>query len=125
MGDDLRVEVTNQAAFTAALEKIRRDLAAPHAALEATGRELQAASGPNAPRRTGRLAGSVSVQPAGQTRIRVTADVPYAAPIHWGWPGHGIHRQPWLVATWLRDRAPLDRLTREVQGGIDKAAAAT
>ena len=53
------------------------------------------------------------------------ADTAYAAVIHWGWPGHGIKRQPWLVATWLRDPGPMDAAADAVQADIDKAAART
>lgn len=55
-----------------------------------------------APRRTGRLAGSIRT--AGTTASRAVisagrASVPYAAPIHWGWPARNIPEQPWLSLT--------------------------
>lgn len=50
------------------------------------------------PRRTGRLASSVR----GSATARIAtvraggAAVPYAGPIHWGWPARGIAAQPFL-----------------------------
>lgn len=54
---------------------------------------------PNAPRRTGRLADSV--RPAGTQSAAIVragrAALPYAGPIHWGWPAHHITAQPWIA----------------------------
>lgn len=51
-----------------------------------------------APQRTGKLAGSIRA--ARQVkRARVMAgrtSVPYAAPIHWGWPAHNISANPYM-----------------------------
>lgn len=49
-----------------------------------------------APRRTGRLSGSVrSSRDVG--RSRVTAAAPYAGPIHWGWPARHIRARPFIL----------------------------
>jgi hypothetical protein len=122
MADQLGVDVKNGPAFAAAMAQIHRDLAAPKGPLEAAGRALLSEARAAAPKRTGRLAGSQRLTP-GPKRLRITADTPYAAVIHWGWPAHGIRRQPWLVATWLRNRAPLDQMGKAVQSDIDKATA--
>ena len=45
-----------------------------------------------APRRTGRLASSITVDKAG-----ITASAPYAGPIHWGWPSRNIDPQPFAM----------------------------
>lgn len=53
----------------------------------------------NAPRRSGALAGDIraagtktaGVVRAGRKRL------PYAGPIHWGWPARGIEAQPYLT----------------------------
>jgi hypothetical protein len=52
-----------------------------------------------APRRTGRLAGSL--KPARQVaRARISSRLIYAGVIHYGWPGHNIEPDPFLnVAT--------------------------
>ena len=64
-----------------------------------------------APKRSGRLAGTVRGSCA-QTSATVRAgyaSVPYAQPIHWGWPRHGIAANPFLSAaatstesTWIK-----------------------
>ncbi len=53
---------------------------------------------PNAPRRTGRLAGTVrAAGTASASIVRVgRATVPYAGPIHWGHKSRGITAQPWI-----------------------------
>lgn len=52
-----------------------------------------------APRRSGRLAGSV--RPAGQARAAIVraggAKVPYAGVQEWGWPKHGITGRHYLT----------------------------
>ena len=125
MADGITVEARNGPAFTACIDAIARDVAEPRDAVTAAGRELVTVAAAAAPRRTGRLAGSHRLVPATSKSVRVTVDAAYAAVIHWGWPGHNIHRQPWIVATWLRDRRPMDAATGAVQAGIDKAAART
>lgn len=58
-------------------------------------------SAPRAPRRTGRLAGSVRASGTASAAI-VRAGrkaVPYAGPIHWGHESRGIAAQPWLAET--------------------------
>lgn len=52
-----------------------------------------------APSVSGRLAGSVRADHSA-TEVTVTAGgpgVPYAGPIHWGWPARNISAQPFLV----------------------------
>ena len=52
-----------------------------------------------APVVSGRLAGSVRADHSA-TEVAVTAGgpgVPYAGPIHWGWPARNISAQPFLV----------------------------
>lgn len=54
-----------------------------------------------APRRSGALA--ASVRPANRSNAAVinagNARVPYAGPIHWGWPRRNITAQPFIVET--------------------------
>lgn len=52
-----------------------------------------------APRRTGNLAGSIRTVGGTTKTGRVfagSAKVPYAGPIHWGWPRRNIEPQPFL-----------------------------
>jgi hypothetical protein len=71
------------------------DLKAAHLAVAQL---VHRAAQPQAPVRTGRLA--ASERPAGtQSAAIVRAGskaVPYAGPIHWGWPKKHIVAQPWI-----------------------------
>lgn len=51
-----------------------------------------------APRRSGKLAGSVrAARQVKRARVQAgRASVPYAAPIHWGWPTHNIDANPFM-----------------------------
>jgi len=51
-----------------------------------------------APSRTGALAGSIRAgRLAGGVTVRAgSGSIPYAGPIHWGWPARGIKAQPFL-----------------------------
>ncbi len=79
-----------------------------------------------APRRSGRLAAS---QRVGATKTQAIvraggARLPYAGPIHWGWPARGIAPQPWLVEAaqstepiWTkRFEAAIDEIVRKIKG---------
>jgi hypothetical protein len=125
MADNLDINVINGPAFLAAMTEARQAVAAPKDSLSAAARELVAQAAGAAPRRSGRLAGSTKAMGATGDRVRVVADTPYAAPVHWGWPGHGISRQPWLVAVWMRSPAPLQKMGNGIQDALDKAAART
>jgi len=75
-----------------------QDLKDAHRAVAET---VKAEAAPRAPRRTGRLAASVrasGTQSAAIVRAGKKA-VPYAGPIHWGWPARNITAQPWLAET--------------------------
>lgn len=49
------------------------------------------------PRRSGRLAGSISSAVRGSGGVvEAGGSLPYGAVIHFGWPGHGIEPQPFL-----------------------------
>jgi hypothetical protein len=75
-----------------------------------------------APRRRGRLAGSVRAlgsQKAGVVAAGRRA-VPYAGPIHYGWPGHNITPQPFLTdALEAREGAVVDLYHEEIERFID------
>lgn len=49
-----------------------------------------------APKRTGQLAGSL-FPVVSATGVTVSSRLPYAGPIHWGWPARNIAAQPFLV----------------------------
>jgi hypothetical protein len=79
-----------------------------------------------APRRSGALAGAMRATRAA-TSVTVKAGgarVPYAGPIHWGWPARGITAQPFLSdaatgteSTWVPIyESELDRIIERVKG---------
>lgn len=60
--------------------------------------DVAAEAAPHAPRRTGRLAGTVRASGTASAAIvrAGRSSVPYAGPIHWGWQARGITAQPWI-----------------------------
>lgn len=82
----------------------------------------------NAPVDSGRLANSVR---AGATRTAAVVragrkSVPYAGPIHWGWPSRGIAAQPWLTtAAAESEPAWLAVYTQAVDDILDRIQGAT
>lgn len=62
------------------------------------GQYVAARAAAAAPRKSGRLAGSLSVV-AEPTGLVVESSEIYAAPIHWGWPARNIAAQPFLLDT--------------------------
>ena len=99
------------------------DLKAAHASAA----EIAAtASAALAPRRTGTLAQTVrgSGTKTAATLRAGFASVPYAGPIHWGWPARGIRPSPFLSdgaqsseGTWLPIyETAIDKAVGKVQG---------
>jgi HK97 gp10 family phage protein len=63
------------------------------------GEIVAAAAKPLAPVRTGALSKTIVSSPTqyqGRVRIGRGASVPYAGPIHFGWPARGIRPQPFI-----------------------------
>lgn len=111
--------------------RLRRDLRAVAGDLE----DLKAANGKvaaivagavDAPVKSGRLAASVrGNRAAGRATVSAGgASLPYAGPIHYGWPAHGIEGNPFITdaaqrteSTWLPAyEADLARATDRVTG---------
>lgn len=96
------------------------DLKAANAAVAAF---VAAAAASRAPKRTGRLAASVRGNKAvGRAQVRGGgARVPYAGPIHWGWPARGIEGRPFVVdAAQATEPTWLPMYERAVQQAVDK-----
>ena len=57
------------------------------------------AASPATPRKSGKLAGSLRVGATNRAGIvrAGKSSVPYAGPIHWGWPARHIKARPWLA----------------------------
>lgn len=61
-------------------------------------------SSPGTPRRSGRLAGTGRASGTGTAsvvRFGRGASVPYAGPVHYGWPARNIQPHPWVITAAL------------------------
>ena len=92
------VEVEGARQLRAGLKKAGadlNDLKTAHAAVAAL---VTAAAKGRAPKKTGRLAGSIRGSKA-KTSVTIRAggaSLPYAGPIHWGWPARNIAANPFI-----------------------------
>lgn len=106
--------VALQKALRSAPPELRKEL---RLANKAAAQVVATAAKPLAPKRTGRLAASIGAR-AGQRDASVKAGsasrVPYAGPIHFGWPARGIRPQPFLYKA-------LDRRQNEVRARYEDA----
>lgn len=86
------IEVEGAAQLRRTLKAAGDDLGDLKAAHRAAAAVVAGAAARAAPKRTGRLAGNI--RPAGTKTAAIirsgSAAVPYANPIHWGWPAHNI-----------------------------------
>lgn len=115
---------SNAGQLTAMFGAVAGDLANMSGPLAGVIALVVAAAEAGSPRRSGRMVGAHTGRVTGKARARVTVDTPYAAPVHWGWPSHGIKRQPWVVATFNRNTAWMDRMERDTQTNLDRRAGA-
>lgn len=95
------------------LRTLRRDLKAAGLSVEdlkdahaEVAQLVVRAAAPNAPRRTGALAAtSRGSGTQGAAVVRAgRAAVPYAGPVHWGWPSRHIVAQPWIYDAAVRSQ---------------------
>lgn len=93
----IQLRVIGAKELAASLNKAARDVADLQDGFAEAGRIASAAGSATAPRRTGRLAGSVRANPEGRNSTVITSPVVYAVPIHWGRPAHHIEANPFLV----------------------------
>lgn len=97
----MTVQVEGLARLNRTLTKFGTDMQNLKAAHVRVAQYVIAAAKPTAPRRTGRLAGDMR---AANTKNKAAvyvgrASIPYAGPIHYGWPARNITAQPWLLTT--------------------------
>lgn len=99
MADNVGIRVEGAAQLRRTLRRAGDDLTDLKGAHAAAGAIAGQAARTNGPRRTGRLLGSVrwSGSATGAVVRAGRASVPYAMPIHWGWPSRGITAQPWVT----------------------------
>ncbi len=90
------VVITGLPRLRSALRAAGQDVADLKDANAAAAALVASAASARAPRRTGRLAASARGNRAvGRATVLVGgAAVPYAGPIHWGWPARGIEANP-------------------------------
>lgn len=117
------------------LGKLRRELRAVAGDLDdlktahATAAALvAAAAAARAPRRSGALASSIrGNRAASRATVRGGgARVPYAGPIHWGWPDRGIPARPFVVdAAQATESVWLAAYERDVDAALDRVRGRT
>lgn len=125
MVPDVTVRVEGARELRAALRRARGDLSEMKAANAAALAVVVPAAAVRAPRRSGRLAGSIrGNRAAGRARISAGgAAVPYAEPIHWGWEARNIKAQPFVLEAavetepvWTRAyKEEVDRIVARVE----------
>jgi len=95
------LEVKGARELRRTLARAGHDLGDLQTANAAISTYVATASKTAAPRVSGRLAGSVRGNKAKASAVvrAGSAGVPYAGPIHWGWPARNIAPQPFLVET--------------------------
>jgi hypothetical protein len=104
------------------LRRAGEDIAELKEAHAAVGSMVAAAAAQRAPRRSGNLAGSVRpAKRANGARVMAgRASVPYAGPIHWGWPARHITAQPFVSeAARATESRWVARYTHDVQAALD------
>jgi phage gpG-like protein len=91
-----RVELVGADTFDRTLDQAADAISDMKGATEKTATLIVADARARAPRRTGRLASSITgdVQP---NQSLVGSDLVYAPVIHWGWPDRNIAPQPFLL----------------------------
>jgi len=121
----VRVEGLDQLVRT--MRKAGEDLGALKDAHAAVGRMIAAQAQAYVPRRTGALAGTIRAARQARKAMVVAGrtSVPYAGPIHWGWPSRGIAADPFLsnAATDTESRwVPI--YLKDVQAAVDQVKGA-
>lgn len=98
-GREAGIRVDGLAPLRRDLKRVAGDLADLKAANARAIDTVIAEAGRNVPRRSGALAASLRGS-KGANRATVLAGgarLPYAGPVHWGWPARNIEPQPFVV----------------------------
>jgi hypothetical protein len=127
MATEVGVRVEGLATLTRTMRKAGEDLTdLKDANARAAAIVVSAAAG-MAPRRSGALAGSIrGTRAVGRARVQAgRASVPYAAPIHWGWPARHIAANPFLSdAARATEGKWVPLYLADVQSALDKVRGA-
>jgi hypothetical protein len=92
----VEVRIVGEARLISTLDGAAKDLA-DLPGIEDAAKIITAAGSAGAPRRTGRLAGSLRSARSGPNVAAMTSPLVYAVPIHWGRPAHSIAANPFLI----------------------------
>lgn len=93
----LELSVRGAAELTATLALAAAAVADLEAGFTAAASVIEHAQSGTAPRRTGRLAGAMTMRYDGRNSATLTNALVYAVPIHWGRPAHSIEANPYVV----------------------------
>lgn len=126
MAAKVGIQVDGARQLRASLKKAGHDVTELHEAHQAAARIVSAAGQAKAPKASGRLAGST--RGSGTKTAAIVraggARVPYAGPIHFGWPARNIAPNPFLTEA-AQDTEPawvalyetaVERVLRTIQG---------
>lgn len=124
---DTTVRVHGLDRLVRTLNKAGADLGDLKDANAAAGRIVAADAQSRAPRRSGGLAGSIRASRQAR-RAQVVAgrsSIPYAGPIHWGWPSRGIAANPFLSnAAQATESQWVPLYLKDVQAAVDNVRGA-
>jgi hypothetical protein len=126
--DEGTIRVEGARELRRALKAAGDDLADLKDANQAAAGIVLAEAGTRVPRRSGDLArtGRVNRAAAKANVLYGSAQIPYAAPIHWGWPARNIKAQPWVTdAATASQPAWLQAYADAVQQVVKKLEAST
>lgn len=121
MADGVRVEGARE--LRAALKRAGEDVGDLKAAHADAASIVATFAGASAPRRSGRLAGSIRASgTTSKAIVRVgKKSVPYASVIHWGWARRGIRANPFVSEAAQRTEPRwVDIYTTAVQRMLDR-----
>lgn len=119
---DVRVQIKGARALMRMFGGVKSEYGAlmKEANLE-TARDTARDATTDAPVLTGRLRQSIKPQASGaQAEVVAGRNLRYAAPVHWGWPKHGIEENPFMVRA---AQANKDGAVTRYLGAIDKILA--
>ena len=118
-----KVQVRGAKELRAAMAKANADMKDWTRVHEAAAQPVATEARHISPRQSGDLSGSHKVRGT-KTLAKVQAGsalVPYAGPIHFGWPGHNIEANPWLwKATDEKADAAIEVYEAEVEKVVRK-----
>ena len=119
----MKITVEGGASLMRTLKRAGADIDDMKDTNQRVARQVAAVASSLAPRRSGRLAGSVKGNRAVAQAV-IRSRLPYAGPIHWGWQSRGIRPNPFMVEAVNRTQpaieswylADLDRILGTVRG---------